>query len=135
MQTRRKLEGQAKNTPTTLGETKAIIIMTVFMTPKQRSQTMSKVRGYNIKPEKLIRSYSHSQGFRFRINSPRKWGLKSSYSKDYEDLVSKGEQVEENLLGHILTLSDRSIFTPDEQKFWPEQDNLQLHIKRVFRLK
>ena len=61
-------------------------------------------------------------------------GLKSSYSKDYEDLVSKGEQVEENLLGHILTLSDRSIFTPDEQKFWPEQDNLQWHRKRVFRL-
>jgi hypothetical protein len=33
--------------------------------------------------------------------------------KDYEVLVSKRVQVEKNLPGHILTLSDRSIFTPD----------------------
>ena len=28
---------------------------------------------------------------------------------------------------------DRSIFTPDEQKFWPEQDNLDWHRKKRFR--
>ena len=44
--------------------------MTDFMTSKQRSQTMSKVRGSNSKPEKLIRSHLHKQGFRFRMNSP-----------------------------------------------------------------
>ncbi|MEA1948102.1 MAG: class I SAM-dependent methyltransferase [Thermodesulfobacteriota bacterium] len=31
------------------------------------------------------------------------------------------------------SLSDRSIFTPDEQKFWPEQDNLHWHRKNLFR--
>jgi putative restriction endonuclease len=57
-----------------------------------------------------------------------------SVGKDYEVLVSKRVQVEQNLPGHILTLSDRSIFTPDEQNFWPTQDNLAWHRKRVFRL-
>jgi len=56
-----------------------------------------------------------------------------SVGKDYEVLVSKRVQVEKNLPGHILTLSDRSIFTPDEKKFWPEQDNLHWHRKRIFK--
>ena len=56
-----------------------------------------------------------------------------SVGKDYEVLVSKRVQVEKNLPGHILTLSDRNIFTPDEQKFWPEQDNLYWHRKNLFR--
>jgi len=56
-----------------------------------------------------------------------------SVGKDYEVLVSKRVQVEKNLPGHILTLSERSIFTPDEQKFWPEQDNLHWHRRNTFR--
>ena len=56
-----------------------------------------------------------------------------SVGKNYEVLVSKRVQVEKNLPGHILTLSDRSIFTPDEHKFWPEQDNLNWHRKNTFR--
>jgi putative restriction endonuclease len=58
-----------------------------------------------------------------------------SVGKEYEVLVSKRVQVEKNLPGHILTLSDRSIFIPDEQKFWPEQNNLNWHRKKVFRSK
>jgi len=42
--------------------------MADFMTPKQRSQAMSKVRNANTKPEKLIRSRLHRLGFRFRNN-------------------------------------------------------------------
>jgi putative restriction endonuclease len=53
--------------------------------------------------------------------------------KDYEVLVSKRVQVEKNLPGHILTLSDRNIFTPEEHKFWPAQDNLHWHRKQLFR--
>jgi len=30
--------------------------------------------------------------------------------------------VEQNFPGHILTLTDRPIFTPEKEKFWPEQD-------------
>jgi putative restriction endonuclease len=55
-----------------------------------------------------------------------------SVGNDYEVLVSKRVQVEKNLPGHILTLSDRNIFTPDEQKFWPAQDNLNWHRKNLF---
>lgn len=43
--------------------------MADFMSPTQRSQAMSKVRGRNTKPEKLIRSHLHKKGFRFRINN------------------------------------------------------------------
>jgi putative restriction endonuclease len=56
-----------------------------------------------------------------------------SVGKEYEVLVSKRVQVEKNLPGHILTLSDRSIFTPDKQKYWPEQDNLNWHRRNRFR--
>jgi putative restriction endonuclease len=56
-----------------------------------------------------------------------------SVGNDYEVLVSKRVQVDKNLPGHILTLSDRNIFTPDEHKFWPAQDNLTWHRKNLFR--
>jgi putative restriction endonuclease len=42
-------------------------------------------------------------------------------------------QVDKNLPGHILTLSDRNIFTPDEHKFWPAQDNLHWHRQKRFK--
>jgi DNA mismatch endonuclease (patch repair protein) len=61
--------------------------MTDFMTPKQRSQTMSKVRGKNIKPEKLIRTYLHRQGFRFRINNPKLPGKPDIVLKKYNAAI------------------------------------------------
>ena len=56
-----------------------------------------------------------------------------SVGKKYEVLVSKRVQVEQNLPGHILTLRDRSIFTPEEDKFWPAQENLEWHRNTYFR--
>ncbi len=56
-----------------------------------------------------------------------------SVGKKYEVLVSKRVQVEQNLPGHILTLRDRSIFTPEEDKFWPAQKNLDFHRRNYFR--
>lgn len=56
-----------------------------------------------------------------------------SVGKEYEVLVSKRVSIEQNYPGHILTLTDRSIFTPDEHKFWPAQDNLHWHRKNLFR--
>lgn len=50
----------------------------------------------------------------------------------YEVLVSKRVQIEQNLPGHILTLSDRHIFTPTEDQFWRAQDNLDYHRKNAF---
>lgn len=55
-----------------------------------------------------------------------------SVGKNYEILVSKRVQVEKNLPGHILTLSARSIFAPEEEQFWPDQANLAWHRKKKY---
>ena len=54
--------------------------------------------------------------------------------KKYEVLVSNRIQVQHNLPGHILTLRDRNIFTPNEEKHWPTQNNLNYHRQKTFRL-
>jgi len=56
-----------------------------------------------------------------------------SVGKKYEVLVSGRGQVDRNLPGHILTLRDRSIFTPEENRFWPAQKNLDFHRRKYFR--
>lgn len=56
-----------------------------------------------------------------------------SVGKEYEVLVSRRVQTEQNLPGHILTLRDRSIFTPEEENFWPAQTNLEIHRRKYFR--
>jgi len=55
-----------------------------------------------------------------------------SVSRKYEVLVSKRIMVEQNYPGHILTLTDRPIFTPDKESFWPAQDNLHWHRNKIF---
>lgn len=42
--------------------------MSVIMTPKQRSERMSRVRDKDTKPEKLVRSILHRLGCRFRLH-------------------------------------------------------------------
>jgi putative restriction endonuclease len=56
-----------------------------------------------------------------------------SVSKSYEVLVSKRVMKEQNYPGHILTLTDRPIFTPEKESYWPAQDNLHWHRKNTFR--
>jgi putative restriction endonuclease len=34
--------------------------------------------------------------------------------------------------GHVLTLTDRPIFRPTEQGFWPAQGNLDWHRRKSF---
>jgi len=57
-----------------------------------------------------------------------------SVGSDYEVLVSKRVRMDRNLPGHMMTLADRRIFTPEEQKFWPDQSNLEWHRSRTFRI-
>jgi len=52
--------------------------------------------------------------------------------REYEVLVSKHVKVDRNFPGHILTLSDRNIFCPDDEAFWPDQENLQWHRKQIY---
>jgi putative restriction endonuclease len=55
-----------------------------------------------------------------------------SVGVEYEVLVSRRVQVEQNLPGHILTLLDRHIFTPAEDQYWPAQDNFEWHRVKHF---
>ncbi|MFC1524030.1 HNH endonuclease [Thermodesulfobacteriota bacterium] len=52
--------------------------------------------------------------------------------KKYEVKVSKTVRKDNNYPGHILTLTERPIFRPDQSKFWPDQDNLDYHRKKIF---
>ena len=54
--------------------------------------------------------------------------------KEYEVLVSKKIKVEQNLPGHILTLRDRHIFTPENTIYWPAHENLDVHRRKKFRV-
>ena len=56
-----------------------------------------------------------------------------SVGKKYEVLVSKRVIKEQNYPGHILTLTDRPIFTPEQENFWPAQDNFHWHRRNTFR--
>ncbi len=55
-----------------------------------------------------------------------------SVGKEYEVLVSKHVKRESNFPGHMLTLSDRSIFTPKKEQYWPAQENLEWHREKVY---
>jgi putative restriction endonuclease len=55
-----------------------------------------------------------------------------SVGKKYEVLVSKRVRTDQNMPGHMLTLTDRQIFKPSEQVFWPSQGNLDWHRKNTY---
>ncbi|NHA14141.1 very short patch repair endonuclease [Thioalkalivibrio sp. XN279] len=45
--------------------------MTDVFTTKKRSEVMSLIRAKNTKPEKIVRSYLHRAGFRFRLHNKK----------------------------------------------------------------
>jgi len=51
---------------------------------------------------------------------------------DYGVLVSNRVRMDSNMPGHVLTLADRPIFKPDEERFWPGLDNLARHRRTCF---
>jgi putative restriction endonuclease len=55
-----------------------------------------------------------------------------SVGKKYEVLVSKRVRMDRNMPGHMLTLTDRQIFRPNDQIYWPGQENLGWHRKNSY---
>ena len=55
-----------------------------------------------------------------------------SVGKKYEVMVSKRVRLDQNMPGHILTLTDRLIFKPDQETFWPGQDKIKWHRDKKF---
>jgi len=41
--------------------------------------------------------------------------------------------MDQNMPGHMVTLADRPIFRPANEPFWPAQDNLDDHRRRIFK--
>jgi putative restriction endonuclease len=56
-----------------------------------------------------------------------------SVGRDYEVLVSSLARSEENNPGHIMTLEQRPIFAPEEERHIPDQECLGWHRREVFR--
>ena len=42
--------------------------MTDSLTPAERSAMMGRIRGTNTKPERIVRSWLHARGYRFRLH-------------------------------------------------------------------
>lgn len=53
--------------------------------------------------------------------------------KSYEVQVSPQVKREPNFPGHMLTLSDWTIFRPQDSTYWPMLENFAWHWKAVFR--
>lgn len=56
-----------------------------------------------------------------------------SVDRQYRVLISPSVKQDPNLAGHMLTLSERPIFKPQESKFWPDLDNFKWHRREQFR--
>lgn len=53
--------------------------------------------------------------------------------KEYEVLISPAVRQDNNFPGHMETLSGRYIFRPQSNTHWPDQENLDVHRKKIFR--
>lgn len=53
--------------------------------------------------------------------------------QEYEVLISSAVRQDSNFPGHMETLSGRGIFKPRSSNFWPGQDRLDVHRKKIFR--
>ena len=56
-------------------------------TPKQRSYNMSRIRGEDTKPEKLVRKYLFARGFRYRKNDARLPGKPDIVLPKYKTVI------------------------------------------------
>jgi len=56
-----------------------------------------------------------------------------SVDDDYHVMVSKAVMKDHNLPGHILTLSDRLMFRPEQSRNWPALEHFAWHRKKIFK--
>jgi DNA mismatch endonuclease, patch repair protein len=56
-------------------------------TKKQRSYNMSQIRSKNTKPEMLVRSWLHKQGYRFRLHDKKLPGKPDIVLKKYKTVI------------------------------------------------
>ena len=61
--------------------------MTDHLSPAERSRNMRKIKSKNTKPEKMVRSLLHIQGFRFRLHNKGLPGKPDITLKKYNTVI------------------------------------------------
>ena len=56
-----------------------------------------------------------------------------SVGKNYEVLVSNRVRTDRNIPGHMMTLTGRPIFRPEDEVYWPGLENIEWHQKHTFK--
>jgi putative restriction endonuclease len=56
-----------------------------------------------------------------------------SVGENYEVLVSRQVRTDRNIPGHMMTLTDRPIFRPENEGYWPGIENFEWHQKHTFK--
>jgi DNA mismatch endonuclease (patch repair protein) len=64
-----------------------LCIMADVHTKKQRSYNMSQIRSKNTKPEMIVRSWLHKQGYRFRLHDKTLPGKPDIVLKKYKTVI------------------------------------------------
>jgi len=64
-----------------------LVHMADFMTPSERSQRMSRIKGKDTRPELLVRKALHAKGFRFRVNVANLPGRPDIVMRKYATVV------------------------------------------------
>ena len=57
------------------------------LSPAERSRNMKKIKSKNTKPEKIVRSLLHSNGFRFRLHNKNLPGKPDIVLKKYKTVI------------------------------------------------
>jgi DNA mismatch endonuclease (patch repair protein) len=61
--------------------------MTDHLKPAERSRNMSKIKSKNTRPEKVVRSFLHLNGFRFRLHNKNLPGKPDITLKKYNTVI------------------------------------------------
>ena len=93
------------------------------LTKEQRSWNMSQIKGSNTKPEILVRSFLHKQGFRFRLHAKHLPGKPDIVLKKYRTAIFVDGCYWHRHQGCKLAYNPKS-----RQEFW--QSKFESNIKR-----
>ena len=99
------------------------MLMVDRLTQEERSRNMSKIRGSNTKPEILVRSFLHKQGFRFRLHVKDLPGKPDIVLKKYGTAIFVDGCYWHRHQGCKLAYNPKS-----RQEFW--QSKFESNIKR-----
>ncbi len=56
-----------------------------------------------------------------------------SVGQDYDVIISRAVRKDHNYPGHMETLTGRTILKPQNNMYWPDQNNLDIHRCKIFK--